>query len=101
MIEPVPCASLITARSAVHLSSRTSGAPEENGPIGPKTGLKGKQNMKKLKNRVFHKNWFFIQVGIGEVWGCPGGEHGPYEDIVSNFGGIWSYKTSKSQLFNI
>ena len=56
----------------------------------------------KLKNIVFHKNCFFaIQVEIGEVWGCPGGGGGPYEDIVSNSGRVWSYMASESQLFNI
>ncbi len=45
--------------------------------------------------------FFTIQVEIGEVWGCPGGAHGPYEDIPSNFGRIWSYMASESPLFNI
>jgi len=40
-------------------------------------------------------------VEIGEVLGCPGGGHGPYEDIVSNFGWVWSYMASESTLFNI
>jgi len=52
------------------------------------------KTMKKRKNRIFTKTCFFIIVnGIGEVWGCPGGGGGPYEDIVSNFGRVWSYRT--------
>ena len=43
-----------------------------------------------LENRVFHKNLFLIiQVETGEVWGCPGGAHGAYEDIPPNFGRIY------------
>ena len=40
------------------------------------------------------KTFFFtIQVDIWEVWGCPGGGSGPYEEIPSNFGMVWSYRT--------
>ena len=43
---------------------------------------------------VFTKTCLFIILnGIWEVWGCPGGWHGPYEEIVSNFGRVWSYRT--------
>ena len=42
-----------------------------------------------------------IQVEIGEVWGCPGGAHGPYEEVPSNFGRIWFYMGSERPLFNI
>ena len=45
--------------------------------------------------------FFIIQVEIQEFWGCPGGAHGPYEDIPSNFSWIWSYMVSESPLFNI
>ena len=44
---------------------------------------------------------FTIRVEIWEVWGCPGGWHGPYEYIVSNFGRVWSYMASEIPLFNI
>ena len=55
-----------------------------------------------MKIEFFTKTVFFtIQVEIGEVWGCPGGLHGPYEDIVSNFGRVWSYMASDSPPFNI
>ena len=48
----------------------------------------------KLQNQLVHKNCCFIILnGIWEVWGCPGGWHGPYEEIVSNFGRVWSYRT--------
>ena len=46
-------------------------------------------------------DFFIIQVELEEVQGCPGGAHGPYEDIPSNFGRIWSYMGSESPLFNI
>ena len=46
-------------------------------------------------------DFFIIQVETGEVWGCPGGAPGPYEDIPSNFGRIWSYMASESPLFII
>ena len=51
------------------------------------------------KIEFYTKSGFLvIQVEIGEVWGCPGGAHGPYEDIPSNFGRIWSYMGSESPL---
>ena len=60
------------------------------------------RNWTKLKIEFFTKTVFLvIQVETGEVWGCPGGAHGPYEDIPSNFGRIWSYMASESPLFNI
>ena len=40
-----------------------------------------------------------IQIDIWEVWGCPGGWGGPYEEIVSNFGRVWSYKTWGKSIF--
>ena len=52
------------------------------------------------KSRFFtHKLFFIILNGIGEVWGCPGGGGGPYEDIVSNFGRVWSYRTWGKSIF--
>ena len=63
-------------------------------PRPPKFHLKVSKNHGENKNRVSPKNCFFaIPVGHGEVWGCPGGGGGPYEDIVSNFGRIWSHRT--------
>ena len=60
------------------------------------------KNAKTRKLEFFTKTVFFtIQVEIGEVWGCPGGGGGAYEDIVSNFGRVWSYMASESTLFNI
>ena len=65
--------------------------------IGPK---KTQQLQKNIKIEFFTKNFSFaIQVEIWEVWGCPGGGGGPYEDIVSNFGRVWSYMASESPLF--
>ena len=53
-----------------------------------------------MTNRLFHKNRFFtILNGIWEVWGCPGGAHGLYEAIPSNFGGIWSYMAWGKSIF--
>jgi hypothetical protein len=79
-----------------------------------KCGRRKSQKMQKRKHKhaeKYKKNlkiWFFtktygftILVEIGEVLGCPGGGHGPYEDIVSNFGRVWSYMASESTLFNI
>ena len=43
--------------------------------------------------------FFTIQVDIWEVWGCPGGGHGLYEEIPSNFGGVWSYRTWGKSIF--
>ena len=43
--------------------------------------------------------FFIIQVEIGEVWGCPGGGGGAYEDIVSNFGRVWSYMAWGKSIF--
>ena len=40
-----------------------------------------------------------IQIDIWEVWGCPGGWGGPYEEIVSNFGRVWSYRTWGKSMF--
>ena len=42
---------------------------------------------------------FTIRVEIWEVWGCPGGWHGPYEEIPSNFGRVWSYRTWGKSIF--
>ena len=58
----------------------------------------------KLQNtweiEFFTKTVFFpIQVEIEEVWGCPGGGGGAYEDIVSNFGRVWSYRTWGKSIF--
>jgi hypothetical protein len=65
--------------------------------IGPK---KAQKLQKKWKIHVFTKTVFFtIQVGIWEVLGCPGGGHGPYEEIPSNFGKVWSYRTWGKSIF--
>ena len=58
-------------------------------PIGPTSH---KNCTKTEKNLLFHKNRFFdnFKLYLGGL-GCPGGAHGPYEAIPSNFGGIWSY----------
>ena len=66
-------------------------------------GSKKEQKLtKNCKIEFFTKTVFFtIQVEIGEVWRCPGGGGRPYEDIVSNFGRVWSYMASESPLFNI
>ena len=37
--------------------------------------------------------------GIWVVCGCPGGWHGPYEEIPSNFGQVWSYRTWGKTIF--
>ena len=48
---------------------------------------------------IFTKTCFFIILdGIWEVWGCPVGEGGPYEEIPSSFGRVWSYRTWGSRL---
>ena len=49
---------------------------------------------------IFYKHCFFtIQVDIWEACGCPGGGHGPYEQIPSNFGRVWSYRTWGKSIF--
>ena len=42
---------------------------------------------------------FNVLNGIWEVWGCPGGGGGPYEEIPSNFGRVWSYRTWGKLIF--
>ena len=39
------------------------------------------------------------QPGIWEVWGCLGAWHGPYEEIPSNFGRVWFYRTWGKSIF--
>ena len=36
---------------------------------------------------------------FGRSGGCPGGAHGPYKPIPSNFGGIWSYMAWGESIF--
>ena len=43
--------------------------------------------------------FFTILNGKWEVWGCPGGGGGPYEEIPSNFGRVWSYRTWGKSIF--
>jgi len=63
-------------------------------------GSKKRKICRKTEKISFSQKQFFtILNGIGEVWGCPGGGHGPYEDIVSNFGRVWSYRTWGKSIF--
>ena len=49
---------------------------------------------------VFHqKNCLIILNGTWEVWGRPGGAGGPHEEIPSNFGRVWSYRTWGKSIF--
>ena len=66
-------------------------------PIGPTSH---KNCTKTEKNLLFHKNRFFdnFKLYLGGL-GCPGGAHGPYEAIPSNFGGIWSYMAWGKSIF--
>jgi hypothetical protein len=51
---------------------------------------------------LFHKRRIpRVWVKIGRVKGVPGAPQGPYEDIVTNFHWIWSYKTSETQYVNL
>ena len=65
--------------------------------VGAQKIAKSAEKLKKIS--FSQKQFFTILNGIGEVWGCPGGGHGPYEDIVSNFGRVWSYRTWGKSIF--
>ena len=70
----------------------------------PKTGPLGPKNAQKLmeieKPSVARKLVFSqFRLKFCEGWGCPGGGGGPYEEIPSNCGRVWSYKTWGKSIF--
>ena len=62
------------------------------------SGGRGWTIRKPKKAQKLQKNWkivfftktvfFTIQVDIWEVWGCPGGGHGPYEEMSRTLAGF-------------
>ena len=90
-----PCQSLRESLRMVRVMSLDS-HPILSINIRPKNGSYRATKHQKLQTNCkiyfFTKTCFFTILNcIWEVWGCPGGGHGPYDAIPSNFGRVWSY----------
>ena len=64
-------------------------------------GAKKRKNYKKTETSSFSQKLFFSQFRLifGRSGSVRGGGHGPYEEIPSIFGRVWSYRTWRKSIF--